>query len=262
LFGGGGGNGGERGVGGTPPAANGNGGAAQHGWWNNERLSYAYNYFKKAGLSEDGAAGLVARMAYREGMFGPGSTNPRSGAYGIGQWLGPRKRGGALGDFDSQLAYAVWEGEHNPSEMRAFSVLKNAKDYGDAARGGAMFERAEGYNAESGTDTNMITKEQLQGVKDIAATNNAGAAQISAHGKSFTWPIKENASIRYGLEDSVRNMRFPSSLHGHGVGHSFSHNSVIHIHGAQDPEITARMVGAHVHRINQDLTRDMVGATQ
>lgn len=75
-------------------------GAMGHGnavgnWWTPDRMRHAEERLQKeAGLSEIGAAGLVARWAGVEAAGGPASRNPRSGAFGIAS--------------DSDRASAAW----------------------------------------------------------------------------------------------------------------------------------------------------------
>lgn len=123
------------------------------GWWTPERIKYATNYLEtKGGLSKYGAAGLVARWAGVESADkGPASLNEKSGAWGVGQWLGPRKHGIQGNDsFDDQLRYAVQEGQG--SEKAAWNALRTAKNYDEGARGASMYERAEGYDPKTGLD--------------------------------------------------------------------------------------------------------------
>lgn len=130
----------------------GNGNAGVGGWWTPERIQHAADRLQKeAGLSEMGAAGLVARWAGVESKGGPTSRNPLSGAEGIHQGLGSRKpQGFSSWSFDQQLDYLIKT--DLPSEKRAYEQLKNAKTMGDAARGASMYERAEGYNGVTGVD--------------------------------------------------------------------------------------------------------------
>lgn len=121
-------------------------------WWTPDRIKHAVDRLEKeGGLSEAGAAGLVARWAGIEARGGPGSKNPRSGAFGIGQWLGSRKNGiDGNTDFDAQISHAIKE--LATTEKAAASVLKSAISEFDGARGASMFERAEGFNSRTGTD--------------------------------------------------------------------------------------------------------------
>ena len=121
------------------------------GWWTPERQKHAVEYLKNnAGLSDMGARGLVSRWANVEAARGPGEVNPRSGAAGIGQWLGDRKHGFKLGDFDFQLAHAARE--LNTSEKGAGDALRNARTAMEAATGASRYERAEGFNPRTGRD--------------------------------------------------------------------------------------------------------------
>jgi hypothetical protein len=139
------------------------GGAAIGGWWTPERMKYAADYLiKNAGLSPQGAAGLVARWAGVESNGGPGSLNPTSGAEGIAQWLGARKIEGVTnGSFDAQLANVVKE--LNSSEKAAGDALRAAGTLAEGARGASMYERAEGYNPSTGTD-NFTSRTPVQDV--------------------------------------------------------------------------------------------------
>jgi hypothetical protein len=159
-------------------------GGGNIGWWSPQRRQQAIDYLKEhAGLSEMGAKGMVARWAGVEATQGPGEVNRSSGAAGIAQWLGSRKQGFKLGDFQSQLKHAA--DELNGPESKAGNVLKNAKTAYEAARGAAMFERAEGYNPRTGTD-NWVGK-TLRTMRDMdrgeqpgaVAGNGGGTAPIS-----------------------------------------------------------------------------------
>lgn len=128
-------------------------GKAVGGWWTPERRAYAIEYLMKhAGLSEHGAAGLVARWAAIEASGGPSSVNPKSGAEGVAQWLGSRKRPGYTdsGSLEKNLEHAVWELKN--TEKSAASVLRKARTPWEGAVGASMYERAEGYQARTGVD--------------------------------------------------------------------------------------------------------------
>lgn len=123
----------------------------QTGWWTPERQQHAIQALVAGGVSPLGAAGLVSRWMNVESAVGPGSINPTSGAFGIGQWLGARKPGiSGDTDFDHQLAYVLRE--LHSSEGSALGSLNSASTPWDAARGASMYERAHGYNSALGTD--------------------------------------------------------------------------------------------------------------
>ncbi len=121
-----------------------------YGWWTPERQQHAIDRLRKeGGLSEMGARGLVARWAHVEATQGPSEVNRYSGALGIGQWMGSRKKG-ITNDFDIQITKTI--NELNSSEKRAGNALRSAKTAEEAARGASMYERAEGYNPSTGRD--------------------------------------------------------------------------------------------------------------
>ncbi len=122
-------------------------------FWTAQNKLYAMQaLIQRAQLSPMGAAGLVSRWANVESTAnGPTAVNPRSGAFGIAQWLGTRKAGIYPNtNFDAQLSYAA--SELNGVESRAGNVLRGASSPAEAARGAAMYERAEGYNPSTGND--------------------------------------------------------------------------------------------------------------
>lgn len=146
--------------GGVPPAAvppgqpgtsNAPAKVGRTGWWSPDRKQHAVDYLmKNAGLPEISARAMVARWAGVEST-GRGASEVNSiGATGIAQWLGNRKNGVVVGDFDGQLAHVVRE--LRGSENRAYRTLMGARDASAAAIGASMYERAEGYNPNTGAD--------------------------------------------------------------------------------------------------------------
>jgi hypothetical protein len=141
-------------------------------WWTEDRIQHAaQRLMAEAGLSPSGASGLVARWSSVEAPGGPGSVNPTSGAFGIGQWLGDRKTGiDGNTDFDAQIAHAV--AELNGKERTAAAALRSASSSADGARGASMYERAEGYNESTGKD-NFTDKTPVDRVSGILAQKRA-----------------------------------------------------------------------------------------
>lgn len=75
--------------------------------------AYIRNYLRASGLTEEQTRGVMAGIFAESGM-NPNAKNPTSGAYGIGQWLGPRKRAlmakyGPNPTLEQQLAFLVQE---------------------------------------------------------------------------------------------------------------------------------------------------------
>jgi hypothetical protein len=87
-------------------------------------------YLKRAGFSNEQARGIDAGIGAEGGAVG--AVNPKSGAFGIGQWLGSRKQGlfaryGRNPSQEQQLAYLVWElngGDHGGRAVRGQSTAE------------------------------------------------------------------------------------------------------------------------------------------
>jgi hypothetical protein len=82
------------------------------------------DYLKRAGFSNEQARGIDAGIGAEGGAVG--AVNPKSGAFGIGQWLGDRKqrlfaRYGRNPSQQQQMEYLVWElngGDHGGRAVR------------------------------------------------------------------------------------------------------------------------------------------------
>jgi GH24 family phage-related lysozyme (muramidase) len=131
-----------------------------------------------AHLTEMGARGLVSRWAHVEAQGGPSEVN-KIGATGIGQWLGARKQGVRVGDFEGQLAHAAQE--LNGSERSAGDALRSARTPSEAARGASMYERAEGYDARTGRD-NWTSKTE-QHIGSISGRGGGGDGSTPGGGR-------------------------------------------------------------------------------
>ena len=96
----------------------------------------ALQYYISKGLSPQAAAGIVG-MLMSESSLSPDSVNTSSGAYGLAQWLGPRKRElfrryGPKPTFDNQLDYTWYE--MNNTHKNALKYLNAAQTPEDAAK--------------------------------------------------------------------------------------------------------------------------------
>ena len=133
------------------------------GWWTPERQAQAINKLMQgAHLPEVSARALVSRWMNVEAAQGPGEVN-KIGATGIAQWLGQRKVGVKVGDFEGQLQHAV--DELNGSEKAAGDALRKAATPEEAATGASRYERAEGYNLKTGRDN--FTNKTIQGMTSV-----------------------------------------------------------------------------------------------
>lgn len=89
----------------------------------------AMDFFMSKGLPAHQAAGIVGNLI-GESNLNHTAVNKSSGAYGIAQWLGPRKTAlfnkyGKNPTFEQQLDF-LWD-ELQSTEKRAFNSLKSAK---------------------------------------------------------------------------------------------------------------------------------------
>lgn len=96
----------------------------------------AVRYFMSKGLTDFQAAGLVGNLM-RESSMNHRTKNSGSGAYGLAQWLGPRKRAlfnkyGNNPSFQNQLDF-IWH-ELNTSHKNGLKYLKRSKTAEEAAR--------------------------------------------------------------------------------------------------------------------------------
>lgn len=102
-------------------------------------------YFMNKGLTENQARGIYGNLMQESGG-NPDITNSRSGAYGLAQWLGSRKRRltdtyGSNPSEREQLDF-IWH-ELNTTERKALDGLLDTETVTDATRAFAtLFERA------------------------------------------------------------------------------------------------------------------------
>lgn len=115
------------------------------GNFGNSFQQYAINFFKNKGLTDNQARGILGNLM-QESRGNHTITNKTSGAFGLAQWLGPRKQKliqkyGNNPTAEQQLEF-IWE-ELNTTESKAFQKLLNTNTIADATRAFAQhFERA------------------------------------------------------------------------------------------------------------------------
>ena len=106
---------------------------------------YALNFFRNKGLSDAQARGIVGNLM-QESRGNHTAINKSSKAFGLAQWLGPRKerliqKYGPNPTVQQQLEF-IWE-ELNTTENKAFQKLLNTNTISDATKVFAKhFERA------------------------------------------------------------------------------------------------------------------------
>jgi hypothetical protein len=267
------------------------------GWWTPERMKYAADRLvSEAGLSQVGAAGLVARWAAVEAPGGPTSSNNIGGGHwGIGQWSTARG-GPAIGSasFEDQVSHAI--GELKTTEARAAAQLRSAKTEGEAAVGASMFERAENYNPVSGVDDQTANTPVGKVLKALGSGTGssamaapkmspAGGPWVRSEGKEYATDangmIVESISRAAGAASPNASPpnplnwdvgpgwdSFNKSLPTGPSGGTDTSNSItssvtnnITVSGG-DAQATAAMVGVHLDRTANDISRNLQGAFQ
>jgi uncharacterized protein YukE len=231
------------------------------GWWTPDRMSHAVDrLMKEAGLSREGAAGLVARWSAIEASGGPASANA-SGHVGIGQWDSARGGEAMRGaDFDTQLGHAI--SELNTTEARAAAQLRSAKTAGEGALGASMFERAEGWNAAAGTD-NFTASTPVD--KVLKAVTPALARPVTPS------PLKPAAALPAVAPLAWDTGNIWAGLNAQlPVGPTSTDNSQKNVTSTVNNSITVNgadsqpgpMVGTHLDRAANDIARNLQGAFQ
>lgn len=161
------------------------------------------------GFTKEEAAAIVGNL-YAESGFRTGATNPKSGAYGLMQWLGGRKsrliqfakdKGKQASDLQTQLDYIAWE-------------LKGGNAYETS-----QFQRAMAYGNTISAKTKGFAYEVERASADELSSSmrkRIGAAQ-SAYGQGgsafskINLPSlkKESANILPQKPQSISAMSYP-----------------------------------------------------
>lgn len=103
-----------------------------------KRADYLMQQLGYAGYTPQQAAGIVGSLM-QESKLDPTAVNPKSGAAGIGQWLGDRAKRfqkmfgttPAMADFDDQVKFLIWE--LNNTHKKAGDAIHHAGSVADAA---------------------------------------------------------------------------------------------------------------------------------
>lgn len=162
----------------------------------------AKQYFINKGMTDVAATGLVANLM-RESALNPNAVNSSSGAYGLAQWLGNRKKAlfnkyGNRPSFNNQLEF-IWS-ELNSSHRNGLRRLQSSKDIDEAAM------NAFGYYEFSAGPRAAVAAMNKSGQAGNAALNKGiNFARQIAGGK-----LKGNAN--YNLSGFSRDSDYFSSL--------------------------------------------------
>ena len=237
------------------------------GWWTPDRQKHAYDYLKTRGFTDAGATAAVSRMAMVESTRdGPNAANA-SGHLGIFQ--ADRSRAAQFGnsrDFDAQLkAYA--DQAYGRDGMGAGKILSTTNDDAEAARGAAVFERAEGWNGR----TDNWAGKTLSGMSSVRR-NLTGAREV-ARGQT---DAAQDALLRARLQDMAAKIRasgqplIPTLSSPLGTSPTTNNNTRgdtnftqhVTVNGVEKPAEVAGAVKATAERGSQDFMRNLSSKTQ
>lgn len=171
------------------------GGKKQKG---NPRAAAALNYFMSKGLTKEQAAGLVGNFMIESGLNNT-ARNPSSGAYGIAQWLGPRKtaliqRYGNNPSLYQQLDF-VWH-ELNTTHKKGLTALRNSKTADEAAA------NAFGYYEFSGGPQAAINAMNRSGM-NTKWKNPNGTYRLNKGVNSARSLLNLNPTTQYMLDSPI-----------------------------------------------------------
>ena len=164
----------------------------------------AKQYFVNKGMTDVAATGLVANLM-RESALNPNAVNGTSGAYGLAQWLGSRKKAlfnkyGNKPSFNDQLDF-IWN-ELNSSHKNGLRKLQSSKDIDEAATNAfGYYEFSAGPKAavaamdKSGQAGNAALNKGVDYARQIAGGKLKGNANYDFSGASRD--NKEFSHLRY-----------------------------------------------------------------
>lgn len=203
-----------------------------------QRMAFATGYLQSQGIRADIARAIVAG-SFAESRFDPNAVNPKSGAFGIGQWLGDRKNTlfaqfGRNPSFDQQLQFLVQE-------------LKG----GD--RGGASVL---GAGSAQAALTAYITRFMRPADGGETGGDMArGLAALAAMGGSPSAPLANPGAYAAAAgPGGVGSANGPSVVQ--------TNKTDIHVYGSGDPRQTAQDTLAGQERINGNLLRNLQTVVQ
>lgn len=141
------------------------------------------------GIDPKAASGIVGGLMLESGGnttdISPTAKNPKSGSYGIGQWLGPRQdelmafaeeTGGDPNDLDTQISFLIHE--LKGSENGALQEIIKAQSPDEAGRlADKFYERSEGTDEirnQKATNSQTIYDIFMNGGADPNVVHNGG----------------------------------------------------------------------------------------
>lgn len=139
---------------------------------------YIQKYFQGKGIGAAQARGMVAAMTAENSTLSPNRSNPTSGAYGIGQWLGARKRAlfakyGPNPSLQQQLDF-MWSEMQGGDRGATVGVTEIQRAGSSGAAAKAMIDRF--YRPGPGAPGDYARAAHALGTPRAGATIAAGAS--------------------------------------------------------------------------------------
>lgn len=227
----------------------------------------AYTYLSGAGFAPHQAAGIVGNL-FQESSMNPNAVNPKSGAYGMAQYLGPRKKqliqfakanGASPSDPRTQLDFMV--SELNGSESRARDHLLATKTPEEAAQAFRIHYERPG-KAEA-NDPRRINKarqvfENMVGRALTAAIPAAEAGEIDRGAIQWDEPQLDRNAVKWD-EDAPSASTLPGWFKDHAPTQSIRSDGLDpgSIREGAALNLESKLVGAQ--QIGSDIGRAVSG---
>jgi len=148
------------------------------------------------GYSKEAAAGILGSLQQENSSFNPSSVNPKSGAAGIAQWLGPRAK-----QYSQKYGHKVQEGTLSEQiEFMLWEMRNTEKKSGDALRGKVSTEDAakihtDLYERPGSVEANIPRRQSF--AKQIAATYSS---EVNINGPIT---VQTNATDAKGIANGL-----------------------------------------------------------
>jgi archaellum component FlaC len=219
----------QNGIFGTDTSGSATGSVAATPLSGNGNAEKIWNFFSEKGFSDTAISGIMGNLQQESGLD-PTAVNPTSGAFGVGQWLGGRKKnlenyakesGGDVNSLETQLNF-LWK-ELNGGDSTTASIL-NKNGGIDALKGASTskatelfekaFERSGGDAMGKRHDYAQDFYNQYGGNKaQYARTASAsGSGSVMRTESTFNINLKGDEKVSDKLKDSHDIKKVASNL--------------------------------------------------
>lgn len=174
-----------------------------------DRQRYLLSRLKTEGYTDAQSAGIVGSLMQEDSTLDPSKVNPKSGAAGFGQWLGPRAKAFekmfghsvSQGTFGEQTDFMLWELKN--IENDADKRIRNSGSAADTAAVHARF-----YERPGAAEMNVAQRQAYANslfakppgaqVAQAAAQQPDQSVQVDVHLHNAPAGTQATASVRNG----------------------------------------------------------------